>query len=453
MKRTNMQRIFVDGSALRRSVIVLLVIFGALGSQGVMAVTWLHYKMDATGSWWGGDQINGYDSYSYAFAEDTAAPAHFYGSAGLPVRVNMAIEDNVVDNPLGSNDLLFQKFGFFYNPNTGQGNEIDTSTHYFRYSRTVEMVFSTGGCTLFKLDYMPQSGAFATVVVEKGTYLNGVFTPTNQVMDFIADSSANIGPGTYRIRTAFDSGTFSSNAAVERFANSNLTMLFLNEIENRPPAAVEDFYGVNQLSTLNEAAPGILVNDSDPDSGDTLSVVQVDRPAHASSFQLNPDGSFTYAPAVYFYGTDTFTYRAFDGTAYSDVTTVHITVRQPGSQGFITGGGKFFQDGRKCTFGFVAKVLGNGVQGSLEFQDHDMGLDVKSDSVEWVYAPNQIDGYFRGACSLNGVSGYSYFVEVHDRGEPGANDDLSISIYDSAGILTYSSGAVLSGGNIKIHRQ
>ena len=85
-----------------------------------------------------------------------------------------------------------------------------------------------------------------------------------------------------------------------------------------------------------------------------------------------------------------------DGTAYSEIATVHITVSQPGSQGFITGGGKFFQDGSKCTFGFVAKVQGNGVQGNLEFQDHDATSTSSPRSCSGSTRPTQVDGYFSG---------------------------------------------------------
>ena len=41
---------------------------------------------------------------------------------------------------------------------------------------------------------------------------------------------------------------------------------------------------------------------------------------------LNPDGSFTYTPALNFIGSDSFTYRANDGEARSNVATVTITV-------------------------------------------------------------------------------------------------------------------------------
>ena len=53
---------------------------------------------------------------------------------------------------------------------------------------------------------------------------------------------------------------------------------------------------------------------------------------------------------------------------------------------------------------------------------------------------------------MNGVSGYNYFVQVHDRGQPGSNDDLTIWIFDSGNALVYTSGGLLPGGNIVIHR-
>ena len=220
--------------------------------------------------------------------------------------------------------------------------------------------------------------------------------------------------------------------------------------DNQLPLATDDFFGIDQGGSLSVASPGVLANDSDPDE-DPLTVEFVSGPANAASFQLNPDGSFSYTPVPFFYGEDSFAYRVNDGTVDSETATVHITVTQPGSQGFITGGGKIFQDGRKCTFGFVAKVQGNGVQGNLEFQDHDMSLDVKAATMVWVYAPNQIDGSFSGTCRVNGVSGYTFFVQVHDRGQPGSNDDMTIWVFDSSNNPVYSAGALLSGGNIVIH--
>ena len=70
---------------------------------------------------------------------------------------------------------------------------------------------------------------------------------------------------------------------------------------------------------------GILQNDADADLG-ALSAVLVTGPANAAAFTLNPDGSFSYTPSANFTGLDTFTYRANDGTADSNVATVTIDV-------------------------------------------------------------------------------------------------------------------------------
>ena len=95
---------------------------------------------------------------------------------------------------------------------------------------------------------------------------------------------------------------------------------------NRPPVANDDAYQVVGGATLSPAAPGVLGNDTDPDS-DPLTAQLVAGPTHAGSFALNADGSFTYVPGEDFAGTDTFTYRASDGQTTSNVATVTITVR------------------------------------------------------------------------------------------------------------------------------
>ena len=68
----------------------------------------------------------------------------------------------------------------------------------------------------------------------------------------------------------------------------------------------------------------VLSDDTDID-GDTLTAVLVDD-VDNGTLVLNPDGSFTYTPDHNFYGQDTFTYMAYDGTDYSNVTTVTIDV-------------------------------------------------------------------------------------------------------------------------------
>ncbi len=90
------------------------------------------------------------------------------------------------------------------------------------------------------------------------------------------------------------------------------------------PNAVDDAYSVDEDTTLNVAAPGVLGNDSDPE-GDPLNALLVSGTANGS-LTLNSDGSFTYTPDPNFFGSDAFSYRAVDATSQSVAANVDITV-------------------------------------------------------------------------------------------------------------------------------
>ena len=74
---------------------------------------------------------------------------------------------------------------------------------------------------------------------------------------------------------------------------------------------------------LAVTAPGVLANDSDPDG--PITAILETAPSHGT-LQFNADGSFTYAPTFGFSGTDSFTYRAFDGQLQSSPAAVTLTV-------------------------------------------------------------------------------------------------------------------------------
>src|SRR5947199_364470 len=88
-------------------------------------------------------------------------------------------------------------------------------------------------------------------------------------------------------------------------------------------AANDDSYTTPEDTQLTVSAPGVLANDTDPD-GDTLSAILVSGPAHGT-LTLNADGSLVYMPAPNFNGTDSFTYKANDGQAQSEVGTATFT--------------------------------------------------------------------------------------------------------------------------------
>jgi VCBS repeat-containing protein len=94
---------------------------------------------------------------------------------------------------------------------------------------------------------------------------------------------------------------------------------------NDPPVADNDAYSTNEDVPLTvSAAMGVLDGDTDPE-GTTLTAVLVDNVQHGS-LTLNANGSFTYTPALNYNGPDSFTYRASDGSAQSNLATVTLTI-------------------------------------------------------------------------------------------------------------------------------
>ncbi|MGV8049612.1 MAG: Ig-like domain-containing protein [Anaerolineaceae bacterium] len=115
---------------------------------------------------------------------------------------------------------------------------------------------------------------------------------------------------------AFDGSAYSEPATV------TITVTSVNDV----PVATADDYSMLKNQTLEIAAPGVLVNDTDADK-DELTVILVENVTEGT-LALAEDGSFVYTPAVDFSGTDDFTYQAFDGSAYSGPATVTIKIKE-----------------------------------------------------------------------------------------------------------------------------
>jgi VCBS repeat-containing protein len=117
--------------------------------------------------------------------------------------------------------------------------------------------------------------------------------------------------------TAYDGAAHSAPATVQ----------IIVSIGNDAPTAQNDSYGTDEDTPLVVAAPGVLDNDSDPES-DPLTVdpaSALSGPDHGSLI-LSADGAFTYTPDTDWSGIDSFTYTAYDSTFHSAPAEVQITV-------------------------------------------------------------------------------------------------------------------------------
>jgi hypothetical protein len=131
---------------------------------------------------------------------------------------------------------------------------------------------------------------------------------------------------------------------------------------NDPPVAAPNSYTINQDTTLTVAAPGVLGNDSDID-GDTLHAVLVTSPAHGTPSPLAANGSISYTPNPGFTGIDSFTYKANDGQADSNVVTVTIHVldtQPPDINGSVSTSQLWPPNHSLINVGFALSVTDNG---------------------------------------------------------------------------------------------
>jgi hypothetical protein len=96
---------------------------------------------------------------------------------------------------------------------------------------------------------------------------------------------------------------------------------------NYAPVAVDDVYsGSEDDSFVVYAHKGILVNDTDQDTPhENLTASQLTSPAHGA-LSMGSNGWLTYTPAPNYHGTDSFTYRVYDGGLYSNTARVNLDI-------------------------------------------------------------------------------------------------------------------------------
>ena len=120
-------------------------------------------------------------------------------------------------------------------------------------------------------------------------------------------------------------GTLDSNVAS--------VSLVITSVNDAPDTGF-DVFSVNEDEALTvTSTKRILKNDTDYHDGalgennNPLTAVLANAPAHAASFTLNSNGTFSYTPRPDFHGLDGFTYRAVDALgAQSPLETVLIAV-------------------------------------------------------------------------------------------------------------------------------
>ncbi|HUS28691.1 MAG TPA: Ig-like domain-containing protein [Kofleriaceae bacterium] len=163
------------------------------------------------------------------------------------------------------------------------------------------------GITLAATD--PDGNALTFTVLTNPT--KGTLSGTAPNLTFTPNANAS-GADSFTFRVS--DGRLQSAAAT--------ISITITAVNDAPVAATDSYTGTENV-TLNVVAPGVLANDTDLDS--TLTATLVTN-ALKGTVTLQADGSFTYVPNLDANGTDTFVYKATDGTTSSANTVVTINV-------------------------------------------------------------------------------------------------------------------------------
>ncbi|MFC1610846.1 Ig-like domain-containing protein, partial [Myxococcota bacterium] len=221
--------------------------------------------------------------------------------------------------------------------------------------------------------------------VDSGSLTAAVaLAPSNGTLTLNADGSF-----TYTPDPDFEGSDSFTYVANDGALDSNIATVDITVTANNDaPVAVDDSFTTDEDTPLNVAAPGVLGNDSDVDSG-SLTAVEVLGPNNGT-LTLNADGSFTYTPDADFNGSDSFTYQANDGTLNSNLATVDITVNAVNDPPVAV------DDSYSTDEDTPLNVAAPGVLGN------DSDVDSGSLTVSVVSAPGN------GALTLNGDGSFAY---------------------------------------------
>jgi hypothetical protein len=176
---------------------------------------------------------------------------------------------------------------------------------------------------------------------------------------------------------------------------------------NQSPVANNDNYTVQENQQLVVPANlGVLANDTDPD-GDVLTAIVVANPTHGS-LTLNAAGSLSYNPEAGYMGTDTFSYRAFDGQDYSSAAIVSITVTTALPPTAVNDSYSAYQD-QTLTISASSGVLHN------DFSSTGLALSAEL-----------VSGATHGRVTLNADGSFAYFSQLGFSG----TDSFAYRAYD-----------------------
>jgi len=205
----------------------------------------------------------------------------------------------------------------------------------------------------------------------------------------------------------------------------------------------------------------VLANDVDPDGG-TLRVDRIGNftgadPLLLSLFSDGLTGETVFEPRAPFTGVFSFQYAVIDEDGDVDKARAYVSVREVDVPTVAGQGAYDVESGHRTAFNFsAAPVAGGlgGVAGSFFLQrfrgEH---ITFTADTIDSLTGSGP-DATMTGTGTFNGTPGYSFTVDLVEKGEPGGfkGDRIGVEIRDPSNAVVYAtSGTVaISGGNVQV---
>ncbi|MBA2742461.1 MAG: hypothetical protein H0U46_10670 [Actinobacteria bacterium] len=220
------------------------------------------------------------------------------------------------------------------------------------------------------------------------------------------------------------------------------------------PVATDDFVTttVGVAVTFNP-----LANDFDPGAG-ALHMAGLGNFTGADPLleALSSDGltgETTFWPRVPYTGVFGFQYAAADEDGNMDKAFVQVSVREVDVP-TVTGDGAFdVEAGRRTHFEFNAAPSGGGVGGTF-FLQRFRGQNITFNGFVESLSGAGPDATMTGTGTFNGASGYTFSVQLVEKGDPGGfkGDRIGVEIRNPGGTVVYTTNGTtaISNGNIQV---
>jgi VCBS repeat-containing protein len=214
---------------------------------------------------------------------------------------------------------------FEFIANDGHGNSNVGTVHLAVNPPVEDAPTASGGSNSTNEDTSVTGHVYGGDVDDDPITYSVVSGPAHGSLNLASDGSYTYTPGSNYHGS--DSFTFKTSDGTLDSAPATIS-LTVNSVNDAPNTSI-DFNFTDEDTPVSGAA---TAGDAD---GDPLTYSLVGGPSHGSVV-FHSDGTYTYTPTANFHGTDSFTFKANDGTVDSNTGTVAIGVASVNDAPVIT---------------------------------------------------------------------------------------------------------------------